>query len=39
MAVPAALLAVAKHGSGTFKKVLFYLLDSDAVPDRCVDPI
>ncbi len=35
MAAPAALLAVAKHGSGTLNKAMRYLLDSDAVPDRC----
>ncbi|KJA22323.1 hypothetical protein HYPSUDRAFT_41184 [Hypholoma sublateritium FD-334 SS-4] len=39
MAAPAALLAVAKHGSGTLNKAMRYLLDSDAVPDRCADPI
>lgn len=39
MAAPAALLAVAKHGSGTLNKAMRYLLDSDAVPDRCGDPI
>lgn len=36
---PAALLAAAKHGKGTLDKAMRFLRDSDAVPDRCPDPI
>ncbi|KAG6905650.1 hypothetical protein DXG01_001444 [Tephrocybe rancida] len=35
----AALLAAAKHGKGHLDKAMRYLLDSDATPDRCEDPI
>ncbi|KAG6901665.1 hypothetical protein C0995_009446 [Termitomyces sp. Mi166 len=34
-----ALLAAAKHGKGHLDKAMRYLLDSDAMPDRCIDPI
>ncbi|KAG6827735.1 hypothetical protein H0H92_010613 [Tricholoma furcatifolium] len=34
-----ALLAAAKHGKGHLDKAMRYLLDSDATPDKCVDPI
>jgi cysteine protease ATG4 len=34
-----ALLTVAKHGKGHLDKAMRYLLDSDATPDRCTDPI
>jgi cysteine protease ATG4 len=34
-----ALLAAAKHGKGQFDKAMRYILDSDATPDRCTDPI
>ncbi|KAF9477817.1 hypothetical protein BDN70DRAFT_91074 [Pholiota conissans] len=36
---PAALIAAAKHGKGTLDKAMRYLLDSDASPDKCIDPI
>ena len=35
----ASLLAAAKHGKGRFDKAMRYILDSDATPDRCTDPI
>ncbi|CAA7266177.1 unnamed protein product [Cyclocybe aegerita] len=34
-----ALLTAAKHGKGHLDKAVRYLLDSDAVPDKCTDPI
>lgn len=34
-----ALLNVAKHGKGHLDKAMRYLLDSDATPDKCTDPI
>ena len=34
-----ALLTVAKHGKGHLDKAMRYLLDSDATPDKCSDPI
>ncbi|KAJ3517680.1 hypothetical protein NLJ89_g354 [Agrocybe chaxingu] len=34
-----ALLTAAKHGKGHLDKAMRYLLDSDAVPDKCTDPI
>ncbi|KAG6829650.1 hypothetical protein H0H87_010591 [Tephrocybe sp. NHM501043] len=34
-----ALLAAAKHGKGHLDKAFRYLLDSDATPDKCTDPI
>jgi cysteine protease ATG4 len=34
-----ALLTAAKHGKGHLDKAMRYLLDSDATPDRCEDPI
>ncbi|KAF5309402.1 hypothetical protein D9619_012416 [Psilocybe cf. subviscida] len=34
-----ALLTAAKHGKGHLDKAMRYLLDSDAQPDRCTDPI
>lgn len=34
-----ALLTAAKHGKGHLDKAMRYLLDSDAQPDRCSDPI
>ncbi|KAI0320566.1 hypothetical protein OF83DRAFT_1258250 [Amylostereum chailletii] len=34
-----ALLTAAKHGKGHLDKAMRYLLDSDATPDRCADPI
>ncbi|EIN03481.1 hypothetical protein PUNSTDRAFT_56214 [Punctularia strigosozonata HHB-11173 SS5] len=33
------LLTAAKHGKGHLDKAMRYLLDSDATPDRCTDPI
>jgi cysteine protease ATG4 len=36
---PSALLTPAKHGKGHLDKAIRYLLDSDATPDRCTDPI
>lgn len=36
---PNALLTAAKHGKGHLDKAMRYLLDSDATPDRCADPI
>ena len=36
---PNALLMAAKHGKGHLDKAFRYLLDSDAVPDKCSDPI
>ncbi|KAG6915804.1 hypothetical protein DXG01_009768 [Tephrocybe rancida] len=35
----AALLAASKHGKGHLDKAMCYLLDSDATPDKCMDPI
>lgn len=35
----AALLTAAKHGKGHLDKAMRYLLDSDATPDKCTDPI
>ncbi|KAG6901954.1 hypothetical protein C0995_006364 [Termitomyces sp. Mi166 len=34
-----ALLAAVKHGKGHLDKAMRYLLDSDAMPDKCMDPI
>lgn len=34
-----ALLTAAKHGQGHLTKAMRYLLDSDAIPDKCVDSI
>ena len=34
-----ALLTAAKHGKGHLDKAMRYLLDSDALPDKCSDPI
>ena len=34
-----ALLTAAKHGKGHLDKAMRYLLDSDATPDKCSDPI
>ncbi|KAI0697475.1 hypothetical protein BC835DRAFT_1413706 [Cytidiella melzeri] len=34
-----ALLTAAKHGRGHLDKAMRYLLDSDATPDKCSDPI
>ncbi|KAH9947064.1 peptidase family C54-domain-containing protein [Amylocystis lapponica] len=34
-----ALLTAARHGKGHLDKAMRYLLDSDATPDRCTDPI
>ncbi|TFK48111.1 hypothetical protein OE88DRAFT_604347 [Heliocybe sulcata] len=34
-----ALLTAAKHGKGQLDKAMRYLLDSDATPDKCPDPI
>lgn len=34
-----ALLTAAKHGKGHLDKAMRYLLDSDATPDQCSDPI
>ncbi|KAF5356425.1 hypothetical protein D9758_009469 [Tetrapyrgos nigripes] len=34
-----ALLTAAKHGKGHLDKAMRYLLDSDATPDKCMDPI
>ena len=36
---PSALLTAAKHGKGQLDKAMRYLLDSDATPDKCTDPI
>ncbi|PPR05795.1 hypothetical protein CVT26_010145 [Gymnopilus dilepis] len=36
---PSALLTAAKHGKGHLDKAMRYLLDSDAQPDKCMDPI
>ena len=36
---PSALLTAAKHGKGHLDKAMRYLLDSDATPDKCTDPI
>ena len=36
---PSALLTAAKHGKGHIDKAMRYLLDSDAMPDKCTDPI
>lgn len=36
---PNPLLTAAKHGKGHLDKAMRYLLDSDATPDRCPDPI
>jgi cysteine protease ATG4 len=36
---PSALLTAAKHGKGHLDKAMRYLLDSDATPDKCADPI
>lgn len=33
------LLTAARHGKGHLDKAVRYLLDSDAQPDRCTDPI
>lgn len=35
----AALLTAAKQGKGHLDKAMRYLLDSDATPDKCSDPI
>ncbi|TDL22397.1 hypothetical protein BD410DRAFT_898326 [Rickenella mellea] len=35
----AGLLTAAKHGKGHLDKAMRYLLDSDATPDKCTDPI
>ncbi|KAG5722262.1 Cysteine protease ATG4 [Termitomyces sp. T112] len=34
-----ALLTATKHGKGHLDKGMRYLLDSDAMPDKCTDPI
>ena len=34
-----SLLTAAKHGKGHLDKAMRYLLDSDATPDKCTDPI
>ncbi|KAH9931302.1 peptidase family C54-domain-containing protein [Fomitopsis serialis] len=34
-----ALLTAARHGKGHLDKAMRYLLDSDALPDKCSDPI
>ncbi|KAH0578771.1 hypothetical protein H2248_002968 [Termitomyces sp. 'cryptogamus'] len=34
-----ALLTAAKHGKGHLDKAMRYVLDSDAMPDNCTDPI
>lgn len=34
-----ALLTAARHGKGHLDKAMRYLLDSDATPDKCTDPI
>ncbi|KAG6837140.1 hypothetical protein H0H93_014045 [Arthromyces matolae] len=34
-----ALLTAAKHGKGHLDKAMRYILDSDAAPDKCTDPI
>ena len=36
---PNALLTAARHGKGHLDKAMRYLLDSDATPDKCSDPI
>ncbi|KAF9043299.1 peptidase family C54-domain-containing protein [Panaeolus papilionaceus] len=36
---PSALLIAAKNGRGHLDKAMRYLLDSDATPDKCTDPI
>ncbi|PPQ74689.1 hypothetical protein CVT24_003767 [Panaeolus cyanescens] len=36
---PSALLIAAKNGKGHLDKAMRYLLDSDATPDKCTDPI
>jgi cysteine protease ATG4 len=36
---PNALLTAARHSKGHLDKAMRYLLDSDAQPDRCGDPI
>jgi cysteine protease ATG4 len=36
---PSALLTAAKHSKGHLDKAMRYLLDSDATPDKCTDPI
>jgi len=36
---PSALLTAAKNGKGHLDKAMRYLLDSDATPDKCTDPI
>ena len=33
------LLTAARHGKGHLDKVVRYVLDSDATPDKCTDPI
>ncbi|EJD04597.1 uncharacterized protein FOMMEDRAFT_133827 [Fomitiporia mediterranea MF3/22] len=33
------ILTAAKHGKGHLDKAMRYLLDSDATPDKCTDPI
>ncbi|KAF8588526.1 hypothetical protein K439DRAFT_1406329 [Ramaria rubella] len=35
----AGLLTAARHGKGHLDKAVRYLLDSDAQPDKCTDPI
>jgi cysteine protease ATG4 len=34
-----SLLSAARHGKGHLDKAMRYLLDSDATPDKCPDPI
>ncbi|EMD42359.1 ATG4-like protein [Gelatoporia subvermispora B] len=34
-----AILTAARHGKGHLDKAMRYLLDSDATPDKCADPI
>ncbi|CCL99974.1 uncharacterized protein FIBRA_01999 [Fibroporia radiculosa] len=34
-----ALLTAARHGKGHLDKAMRYLLDSDATPDKCAEPI
>ena len=36
---PSALLTAAKHGKSHLDKAMRYLLDSNATPDKCTDPI
>ncbi|KAF8154938.1 hypothetical protein B0H34DRAFT_544344 [Crassisporium funariophilum] len=36
---PSALITAAKNGKGHLDKAMRYLLDSDAMPDKCTDPI